>query len=176
MPKTRPALAALLMLAPAMIAGCTAPGEQNRADVFSADQVNTRQAAQVVNILAVLPAKVEVDNSENQRTAQLIGGLVGGLGGGVLGGTLASHQVLATTALGGAGGGALGVAAGSLVPGTALVPGVSLAYEQDGKTFSSAQVGRTCEYMPGHALIVQTSPNSTRIQPNAACPAPAERT
>ena len=102
-------------------------------------------------------------------------GIFGAAGGGLLGGGLAHRNVLATGALGALGGAGVGAAVGSLVPGKVLVDGVSIAYEQNGQTFNSAQVGRRCEYAPGHAILVQTSPTSTRIQPNATCPAPAEK-
>ena len=164
------------MFATAALAGCATPGEENRADVYTSDQVNSRQAANVITILAVLPARVQVDNSQNQRTAQLMGGMLGAVGGGLLGGGLAHRNVLATGTVGAVGGGALGVAGGSLVPGQVLVDGVSIAYEDNGQTFNSAQVGRACEYAPGHAIMVQVSPTSTRIQPNAVCPVPTSKT
>ncbi|WP_264798918.1 hypothetical protein, partial [Acetobacter peroxydans] len=73
-------------------------------------------------------------------------------------------------ALGGVGGAAAGVGAGSLVPGKTLVEGVSLTYEQNNQTFNSAQVGRACEFAPGRAIMVESAPGETRIQPNHACP------
>jgi len=153
----------------AALAACTTPGEENRADVYSANQVNTRQAAQVVSIIAVLPARVQVSNAQNQRAAQIGGGLAGlALGAGLGGGLTHSAGVGALAGVGGAG---AGVGAGSLVPGTVLVDGVSLTYEQNGQNFNSAQVGRVCEYSPGKAIMVQSSPTETRIQPNHACPA-----
>jgi outer membrane lipoprotein SlyB len=56
------------------------------------------------------------------------------------------------------------------VPGTVLVGGVSITYEDEGQTFNSAQVGQICEYVPGKAIVVETGPGTTRIQPNATCP------
>jgi outer membrane lipoprotein SlyB len=85
---------------------------------------------------------------------------------------LARHNALATGTVGAVGGGAVGVAAGSLVPGQVLVDGVSITYTDHGGTFSSAQVGKTCEYVPGQAIMVSTSPTETRVQPNATCPPP----
>jgi outer membrane lipoprotein SlyB len=49
--------------------------------VYTQAQVNTRQNADVVNILAVMPAKVQVSNAENQRTARIAGGLLGAAAG-----------------------------------------------------------------------------------------------
>jgi outer membrane lipoprotein SlyB len=152
------------------LAGCQAPGANLEANVYRADQVNTRQEAKVVNILAVMPAKVEVDNKEAQKTAEVVGGLLGAVGGGIIGNNVAHHST-GGTALGVAGGGIAGAAAGSLVPGKVLVDGVSLTYEDQGKTFNSAQVGKPCEFAPGKAVVIATSQTETRIQPNTACPA-----
>ncbi len=152
------------------LTACQAPGEDARADVYTSDQVNSRQAAKVVTVLAVMPARVKVDNSANRQTAQLAVGLLGAVGGAFLGGGLAQHDVLAVGALGAVGGGALGVAGGSIVPDSVLVAGVSITYVEDGQTFNSAQVGKVCEYVPGRAIMIETSPTVTRIQPNASCP------
>jgi hypothetical protein len=73
--------------------------------------------------------------------------------------------------IGAIGGGALGAAAGSLVADKVLVEGVSIAYIENDKIFTSAQVGKPCEYKVNEtALIISTGPNETRIQPNATCP------
>jgi hypothetical protein len=45
------------------------------------------------------------------------------------------------------------------------------AYIENDKIFTSAQVGKPCEYKVNEtALIISTGPNETRIQPNATCP------
>ena len=173
MPKLRPAAALAALALTTMLSACQTPGDDQRADVYTADQVNSRQAAKVVQILAVLPARVKVDNSANKRTAELTAGVLGALGGAFLGGGLAHHNVLATGVLGAAGGGALGVAGGSLVSDEVLVAGVSITFEEDGQNFNSAQVGKLCEYMPGRAIVIETSPTTTRVQPNTSCPLPA---
>jgi hypothetical protein len=89
-------------------------------------------------------------------------------------GFAAPHNALATGTVGAVAGGAVGAAAGSLVPGQVLVDGVSITYTDHGSTFSSAQVGRTCEYAPGQAIMVSTWPTETRIQPNHECPPPVK--
>jgi outer membrane lipoprotein SlyB len=162
------------LIAALALAGCQAPGENLQANVYRASQVNSRQEAKVVNILAVMPAKVEVDNAQAQKTAQIVGGLLGAVGGGVAGNKLGNHSTAGTT-LGAVGGGAAGAAVGSLVPGKVLVDGVSITYEEQGKTFNSAQVGQFCEFAPGKAVVIATSPTETRIQPNATCPATAAK-
>ena len=154
-----------------LLSGCQKPGENLKANVYSADQVNTTQDAKVINILAVTPAQIEADNSQNQKTAEVAGGILGAVGGGIAGNKLAGHGV-AGTAVGGVAGGAGGAAAGSLVPGKVLVDGVSITYEYQDKTLNSAQVGKLCEYTPGKAVLISTKGNETRIQPNATCPAP----
>jgi outer membrane lipoprotein SlyB len=158
------------------LAACAQPGAESAANVYSQGQVNTRQNADVVQVLAVMPAKVQVSNAQNQRAAQLAGGILGAAAGAGLGAGLGNHNALAAGAVGGVGGGVVGAAAGSLVPGQVLVDGVSITYTQHGETFNSAQVGRLCEYAPGQAIMISTSAMETRIQPNATCPPPAKGT
>ncbi|MBB2176703.1 hypothetical protein [Gluconacetobacter johannae] len=156
-----------------VLSACATPGEENRADTYTADQVNARQEAQVINILAVLPARVQVDNSRNRKNAQIVGGLLGAALGAGLGAGFSGNPAAGGT-LAGLGGAGAGVAGGSLVADKVLVDGVSLTYEQAGHTFNSAQVGRACEYHPGKAVMVMTSPTVTRVQPNATCPPPVK--
>jgi len=151
------------------ISGCAATGENLKGNVYKAGQVNAAQAARTIKITAVLPAQIEVDNSKQKQQAQvggaMFGALAGGLGGGF--GGLGTAGTVATTA----GGGAIGAAAGSLVADKVLVQGVSIAYMEDGKMFTSSQVGKECEFRANAtALIISTGPNETRIQPNATCP------
>lgn len=162
------ALIGMVLMAFAL-AGCQAPGANLQSNVYRADQVDTRQSAKVINIIAVMPAKVEVDNTQAKRAAQVIGGLLGAIGGGIAGHEF-SHNSRSVTALGAVGGGVAGAAAGSLVPGKTLVDGVSITYEDQGKIFNSAQVGEQCQFIPGKAVVIATSPTETRIQPNATCP------
>jgi outer membrane lipoprotein SlyB len=150
-----------------VLAACQQPGSNLEANVYRAGQVNQTQDAKVVDVLAVLPAKIEVSNQQAQATAQLIGGLAGGLGGAMLGNNIGHHSAFNTVA-GGAAGGTVGYMAGSLVPATTLVDGVSLTYTDHGRTLNSAQVGRACEFKPGKAIVISTGGNETRIQPNTA--------
>ena len=152
------------------LAGCQTPGEDLKANVYRADQVNQAQVANVVNILAVMPAKIEADNTQQKKAAELAGGVVGAFAGGALGSNMLNHNKVGGALLGGAGGGVVGAGAGSLVPDKILVDGVSLTYEMKGRTLNSAQVGELCEYAPGKAVMVSTSPTEKRIQPNAQCP------
>jgi outer membrane lipoprotein SlyB len=152
-----------------VLAGCQQPGANLEANVYHAGQVNQKQDAAVVNILAVLPAKIEVSNAQAKATAEFVGGLAGVLGGAVIGNNIARHSPINVVA-GGAVGGAAGALAGSLVPGTTLVEGVSLTYAENGKTLNSAQVGKACEFKPGNAIVISTGLNETRVQPNNTCP------
>lgn len=158
---------ALLAVA-SILSGCAATGENLQSNVYRAGQVNTAQAARSIKIITILPAKIEVDNSEQKKQAQvggaLLGALAGGLGGGF--GGLGGLGTTGTTIAGGA----VGAAAGSMVSDKILVDGVSIAYSENGKMFTSAQVGRACEYKIGATIIISTSPTETRIQPNATCP------
>ena len=150
------------------LAGCATPGGNLAPNVYNAGEVDQRMEARIVTILTVTPAKVEVSNEQNRQSAQLLGGLLGAIGGGVLGNST-SHSEMGGTLLGGTAGGAVGLGAGSLVESKTLVDGVSLAYEDSGHTYNSAQVGRVCEFAPGKATVIVEGPSKTRVQPNAAC-------
>lgn len=156
------------------LSGCAATGENLKGNVYKAGQVNTAQNARTIKITAVLPAQIEVDNSKQQKQAMIAGGALGALAGGLAGGFggIGTAGTVGTTL----GGGALGVGAGSMVSDKVLVEGVSIAYLENGKMFTSAQVGKLCEFRPNTtALIISTGPNETRIQPNAVCPVPVEK-
>ena len=157
-----------LLAVVSILSGCAATGANLQSNVYRAGQVNTAQAARSIKIITILPAKIEVDNSEQKKQAQvggaILGALAGGLGGGF--GGLGGLGTTGTTIAGGA----VGAAAGSLVSDKILVEGVSIAYSENGKMFTSAQVGRACEYRPGATILISTSPTETRIQPNASCP------
>lgn len=155
------------VLCAALLCGCAATGERYASNVYTADKVNTQQEVKTVKIIAVLPAKVEVDNSEAKQNAQIIGGVIGALAGGLAGNRLDGGR---GTLTGAAAGGAVGVAGGSLVKDKVLVDGVAITFQQGSKTFNSAQVGRPCEFVPGTAVMVTTQTSETRIQPNSVCP------
>ena len=152
------------------LASCTKPGADLQANVYQAGQVNQVQNAKVINILTVIPAKVEVSNQQNQQAAEVAGGILGAVGGGLLGGGL-THNANAGVDFAMLGGVA-GAAAGSAVGSTALVDGVTIGYTEDGQTLSSTQVGEMCQFKPGSAMVVSTQQNETRVQPNAVCPPP----
>lgn len=161
--------AAAILATGLFIFGCSATGENIKANVYKEGQVNKAQDAKTVNIIAIMPAKIEVNNEEGQKNAQIVGGLLGAVAGGAAGNAI-GHNTKGTVA-GTAAGGVAGVAAGALVPEKVLVDGVSLTYVDDkNKTMNSAQVGKLCEYKTGPAIVIATNANETRIQPNATCP------
>jgi len=139
-------------------------GENMRADVYRAGQVNQAQNVEVVNILSINPAKIAVDNSENKKRAQLGGTLVGAVGGALIG---RNHGRYGATT-GGALGGAAGAIGGSMVSDESIVTGVSLTYQKanSNNILNSAQVGKPCEFKKGKAMVISTRQNETRIQPN----------
>lgn len=163
----------LVVFVAVVLPGCAATGEGLKGNVYKAGQVNTTQKARTIKITAVLPAKIEFDNTQQKKQAMAVGGILGALAGGIGGKVsgLKKYGVVGTTA----GGAAAGVGAGSLVSDTVLVQGVSIAYIENGKIFTSSQVGELCEFkVNATALIITTGPNETRIQPNAVYPVDKE--
>ncbi len=164
--------AASAILALPLLTSCQQPGTDLQANVYQAGQVNQVQNAKEITILTVMPAQVEVDNTQNQKTAEVVGGVLGAVGGGLLGGGLTHNS--------GAGvdsavlGGVAGAAAGSMVNSKALVAGVTIGYNEAGQILTSTQVGQMCQFKAGAALVVSTQQNETRVQPNAICPPPAK--
>lgn len=174
------------------LAGCTATGEQHRSDTYQAAEVNQKIEAKTIEIIAILPARVAVDNTAGKEAAQTTGVIAGALLGGVLGNQSNSSS---GTAVGAGAGGLAGAAIGSTVEDVVMVDGIQLTYRQeviediedveDGKrvtrtvkhkkTFTSTQVGKQCEYKNGVALLVTTVKDETRIQPNSACPVEAKK-
>ncbi|GFO73333.1 hypothetical protein BJAS_P4089 [Bathymodiolus japonicus methanotrophic gill symbiont] len=150
-----------------IITGCAATGQDLRANTYNATELNQNQEVMSVKIISIMPAKINIDNSKQKKHAMVAGGLLGAVAGGVAGNYLGNNT---GAALGGLAGGATGVATGSLVNNKVMVDGVTLAYQIDGALQSSTQVGFACEYKTGIAIMVKTSDNNTRIQPNATCP------
>ena len=152
-----------------MLIGCAATGERYRADVYSSSHVNQAQQGTIITIKTVTPTKIEVDNSEQRRKAEIAGGSIGALAGGL--GLGLGTKSRGAGVLGAIGGGVIGAGAGSMISDKILVDGVTITYKVNGKLFSSTQVGRTCEFIENEdALMIITDYNETRIQPNTKCP------
>ena len=159
----------LALIACFSIAGCQSNADEHAADVYQTDQLNSKQETKTVNIISVLPAKVAVDNTANKRAAQATGAILGAVAGGVIGHNVGSRSNTNTTT-GAVVGGTAGAAAGSMVNDKTLVEGVSLTYKEGTKVYTSTQVGKACQFSTGLAVVISTSYNETRIQPNAKCP------
>lgn len=159
----------VIILSAFTLAGCQSNADDHAADVYQTNQLNSKQETKTVNIISVLPAKVAVDNTANKRAAQKTGAVLGAIAGGVIGHNVGSGSNL-NTATGAVAGGAGGVAAGSMVSDKTLVEGVSLTYKEGTKVYTSTQVGKTCQFTTGLAVVISTSYNETRIQPNTTCP------
>lgn len=150
----------------AALAGCQATGDQYRSDVYSANQVNQAQNVQTVEIIAIQPARVSVNNQDDRQVAQLVGTALGGILGAVIGNQVTGHRDSGTT-IGAIAGAALGAGTSSAAsPSQELVDGVQLTFRLNGRLFNSAQVGKMCEFKYGPAIMVSTNASSTRIQPN----------
>lgn len=152
------------------LSACTQPGADLQANVYQAGQVNQAQVANVVDILAVLPAKVEVTDNQQRAVAQIGGAVIGTALGAVLGNAIGNAGIGGAVA-----GGAVGAVAGTATSNKVLVNGVSITYTSHNQTLNSAEVGQLCQFKPGRAIMVSTGPTSTRIQPNATCPPPAKQ-
>jgi outer membrane lipoprotein SlyB len=143
--------------------GACATGAEYKANSYSANQVNQRQEAHVVQILAITPAQVQVDNTQGQKAAMTGAAIIGAIAGGIIGGKSGA-------AAGGALlGGGVGAIAGSAVSNRNMVEGVSITYKEYDHVYNSAQVGRMCEYKLGQAITVSSRPGETRVQANSAC-------
>ena len=153
-----------VLLTASTLAACVDAGASYRADVFSSSGVNSQQELKVIQIQAVSPGKVEVDNSENQKTAQAVGAIFGALAG-AYGSRNSYYSGSATIGGAAAGSGIAGVAVKDKV----LVDGVQIVYVHEGRALQSAQVGKRCEFALGAAYLVTTDGSKeTRIQPNAS--------
>lgn len=167
--KFKKSILPLMVLSSLILAGCQSNADEHAADVYQTDQLNAKQETKTVNIISILPAKVAVDNTQNKQAAQAFGAVIGAVAGGIAGHNVGSGSTLNTTA-GAVGGGAAGAAAGSLVKDKTLVEGVSLTYKEGTKVYTSTQVGKSCQFTTGLAVVISTNYNETRIQPNAKCP------
>ena len=121
---------------------------------------------QTVEIIAIQPARVAVNNQSDRNVSQMVGTALGGILGAVIGNQVTHHRD-SGTAIGAIAGAALGAAGSSAAsPQNSLVDGVQLTFKMNGRIFNSAQVGQMCEFKYGPAIMTSTGPTNTRIQPN----------
>lgn len=116
--------------------------------------------------MSIGTAQVAVSNTDNRSDAKTIGTILGAIAGAAIGSH--NNHDTASRVLGGLAGGAVGNIAGGAVGGdrTSYVDGVQLTFRYNNKLYNSAQVGRVCEFKPGLAVMISTTPTETRIQPN----------
>lgn len=171
---------AALVPALALAACSTTDPQQYRADTFPTGQLNRSQQVRIVNIEAVMPVKVSMDNSQSRKDNASTGALVGAIAGAVIGSAAhhGSDHRSRDTLLGALAGGAVGGVASSAASGQKVTytDGVQITYSYKGQVYSSTQVGQVCEFKEGRAMMVSTSATETRIQSNNpnGCPAAAK--
>ena len=93
-----------------LLAGCANDGTAYRSDVYWAGQVNQAQEVKTVQIIAVMPARVTVDNRRDRSDSATMGTILGALAGAAVGAVVSDSPdaVVAGTV----GGAALGNVAG----------------------------------------------------------------
>lgn len=158
--------AALALIPALMLAGCANDGQTYRSDVYTTSMVNQAQEVQTVDIIAVMPARIAVQNSAGRDEGSTIGMVIGALAGAAAGLAVSNHPDAVVGGI--VAGGALGNMAGRGASGKSenLVDGVQITFRHNGRIFNSAQVGHLCEFKTGTAIMISPCPNETRIQPN----------
>ena len=149
-----------------VLSGCANDGRYYRSDTYAATSVNQAQQVRTVEILSIGTAQFAVSSTDNRSDAMTIGTFLGAIAGAASG--RHNNHDTASRVLGGLAGGAVGNIAGGAVGGdrTSYVDGVQLTFRYNNKLYNSAQVGRVCEFKPGLAVMISTTPTDTRIQPN----------
>jgi len=164
----------MALLALTGLVGCATKPDlsQHAANTYTAAHLNRVQEVKTVELIGIIPARVAVDNSANARRNAETGALMGALIGAAVGANSTRNRYGTGTAVGTATGAGVGSAAGASTPTVIYESGVTLTYVMNGRTLSSTQIGKQCEFKPGLAVMVTTVSGSgeTRIQPNAACP------
>lgn len=164
-----PAVTSMLLLTACAPVNTT----QYAANTYTTAQLNSRQETKTVEIIAITPANILVDNTAQRHKAQTVGVLLGALAGGVVGHHSGSGSN-SNTAVGAGIGGAGGALAGSMVKGQVQAQGVSLTYRDAGRVYTSTEIGQPCQFATGIAVLFSTDRHETRIQPNATCPVPTK--
>ncbi|MGI9392186.1 MAG: hypothetical protein ACR2N8_01430 [Parvibaculales bacterium] len=155
---------AFIILLLVFMSGCVKLGTGLRSDEYSAVDINKRQEVIELEIISVKKAKVVLDDIRKLEVGKLFGSLVGAAIGSAVG-NRSDNEGEAIIA---------GIVAGrdiasNLADRKSVIDGVSIVYRQGNKNFSSAQLGRPCEYKAGKAFIISGDREETRVQPNAVC-------
>lgn len=148
----------------AFTAGC-ATNESSQSNYYTADEANQQLKSELVTVLVVMPARLEVDNTRNADNAKKAGALLGALAGAYLG---SQHDDIGGGLVAGGVSGAVG---GSIVSSTKIIDGVSVTYQMDDEHFTAIQSGKVCQFtVNAKTLLITGQDGKTRIQPNAKCP------
>ncbi len=87
-----------------LAAGCANDGSGYRSDVYSAGMVNQAQEVKTVTIIAVMPARVAVNNYREREESSTVGMVLGAIAGAAVGAAVGDSPdaVIAGTVAGGA--------------------------------------------------------------------------
>ena len=75
-----------------LLAGCANDGTAYRSDVYWAGQVNQAQEVKTVQIIAVMPARITVDNRRDRNDSATMGTILGALAGAAVGVTTGNQR------------------------------------------------------------------------------------
>ena len=160
----------LCLIAAIALCGCATPQDRYGGDVYDASETNRMRQSDRIEIVDVLPAKINVERSEG-NTGKILGGVAGGTTGAIIGHKLGKHSSsrrLAET-VGLIGGAAVGALAGDAIQNSQkTVQGSNIIYKLNGKEYSSVQADPPCRFKRGKALLIHTG-SETRVQPNSGC-------
>ncbi len=148
----------------AFTAGC-ATNESSQSNYYTAAEANQQLKSELVTVLLVMPARVEVDNTRNADKAKQVGAVLGALAGAYLGN---QHDNIGAGLVAGGAGGAV---AGSVVNSTKVIDGVSVTYQMDDEHFTAIQSGKVCQFTINTlTLLITGRDGKNRVQPNTKCP------
>jgi hypothetical protein len=155
----------LLMSALIIMYGCSAAEKNLNSTADKNPQDATVQTSKSIQIISVLPAKIEADNYQAQFATAALSAATRGIGGRYGGvGTLGT---MGTTMEGGT----IGNSTGLMAPDKITVDGVSITYSDNNQLITSLQTGKVCEFRPGPSTLDSTSDfTKIQIQPNTTCP------
>ena len=160
----------LCLIAAITLCGCATPQDRYGGDVYDASETNRMRQSDRIEIVDVLPAKINVERSEG-NTGKILGGVAGGTTGAVIGHKLGKHsnsRRLAET-VGLVGGAVVGAVAGDAIQNSQkTVQGSNIIYKLNGKEYSSVQADPPCRFRRGKAKLIHIG-NETRVQPNSGC-------